>query len=466
MSKVRLQHRGTPVAITVGPDAEKLRNNAPLRFRISHDVTVETGIDTWFMSRRQVEEAQLEVLTEILNAKAPGSDSVIRASELRVQSGQTQLIRTLKTAKHLTHPDVLMLIDMREHPNQYVNNDSTLAGAFRALSKKVMDLAFVATQYGPSPKQQRQNFIKMTGYVTRGMDQFVYCRPLASAANPHVNFSVIPAGASYEEVRFPTYFNPRTEAKERIPKEAFLEWFAFYVNELFNVYRRYLRLLSASNVEPGSEAQADADVFVAGPGEGPGEGGAAAEAVIVSLEEQADRDREAGEASVKRQMDRERDAADAKEDKKAKKMAQKQADIKAAFDQFQAERTLAAQKAKAAQKLPEEGGSSSSAAPLTPLQKAAQELAEKVVGEGEPELSPEAALALAEKVLAMVGKRDAAIQYNERNPKQFTKLHYDTKQKVTTAIRSTFDNAGVLKRPKYEKEHLERALRLRGFPLD
>lgn len=460
MSKVRLQHKGTPVSITVGPDAEKVRNNAPLRFRISHDVTVETGIDTWFMSRQQVEEVQLEVLTEILNAKAPGSDSVIRASELRVLSGQTQLLRTLKTAKHLTHPDVLMLIDMREHPNQYVNDDSTLAGAFRALSKKVMDLAFVATQYGPNPKQQRQDFIKMTGYVTRGMDQFVYCRPCASAANPHINFSVIPAGASYEEVRFPTYFNPRTEAKERIPREAFLEWFAFYVNELFNVYRRYLRLLNASNVEPGSEAQADADVFVKGPGEGPGEGGAAAEAVVQALAEQDARERDAGQESTKRQVEQEdRERAD-KEDRKAKKMAQRQADIKAAFDQFQAERTLVAQKVKAAKQTQ----SSTSAGPVA--EQAQQPSQTTTVGESSSSAEPKPPTALEKKVATMVAKRDAAIQYNERNPKQFTKLHYDTKQKVTTAINSTFDNAGPSNKPEYTKEDLRSALRLHGFPVD
>lgn len=463
MPKVRLQHRGTPVAITVGPDAEKLRNNAPLRFRISHDVTVETGIDTWFMSRQQVEEAQLEVLTEILNAKAPGSDSVIRASELRVQSGQTQLIRTLKTAKHLTHPDVLMLIDMREHPNQYVNDDSTLAGAFHALSRKVMDLAFYATKYGPNPEAQRRDFIKMTGYVTRGMDQFVYCKPCASAANPYVNFSVIPASASYEEVRFPTYFNPRTETKERIPKESFLEHFAFYVNELFNVYRRYLRLLTASNVEPGSEAQADADVFVKGPGEGPGEGGAAAEAVIESLGEQADRDREAGEASVKRQMDRERDAADAKADKKAKKLAQEQANIGAAFEEFQAKRTLTAQKTKAAKQI------ESSASTEPAVAQAQQPSQSTTVAESSSSAEPRPLTPLAsleQKVAMMVAKRDAAIQYNERNPKHFTKLHYDTKQKVTTAINSTFGNASPDNQPKYTKDDLRAALRLHGFPVD
>lgn len=260
MPKVRLQHNGKSVSIELDPDGDKVRNHNPLRFRISHDVSLG-GINTWFMSRKQLEEVQLQVLTEILEAKQPGGEEAIDNAEKRVTRGQQDLVRAVQQVGRLTHPDVMMLIDMRQNPNQYVNSSSAFASAFNALARKVMDLSFYATASGPNPNGQREDFIRTTGAVTRGMDQFIYCRVNPSAASPYVNFSVIPAGENYEDVRFPTHFEARTQTKEKIPRTRFVEIYAYYVNELFDCYRRYLRMLGAAEVLPGNTDEVSADVF-------------------------------------------------------------------------------------------------------------------------------------------------------------------------------------------------------------
>lgn len=267
MPTVRLQHNGKSVSIKIGADASKVRNHNPLRFRISHDVEVNTGVDTWFMSRAQVEEVSLQVLTEILEAKQPGGEEAADAAEQRVAFGQRELVSAVQEIGRLTHPDVMMLIDMRQNPNQYVNSSSAFANMFNALARKVMDLSFYATLNGPNADQQRKDFIKTTGAVTRGMDQFIYCRPNASAANPYVNFSVIPAGQNFEDVRFPTYYDARTQTKEKIPKTRFEEIYAYYLNELFDCYRRYLRMLGAAEVLSGDTDEVSADVLAEAPGD-------------------------------------------------------------------------------------------------------------------------------------------------------------------------------------------------------
>lgn len=266
MPKVRLQHNGNAVSIELDPDGSRVRNHNPLRFRISHDVTVNTGVNTWFMSRQQLEQLNLDVLTEILEAKQPGGEEAVANAEKRVAKGQQDLVRSVQEISRLTHPDVMMLIDMRQNPNQYVNGSSAFANMFNALARKVMDLSFYATLNGPYPEQQRKDFIKTTGAVTRGMDQFIYCRPNASTTNPYVNFSVIPIGQNYEDVRFPTHYDTRTQTKEKIPKTRFTEIYAYYVNELFDCYRRYLRMLGVAEVLPGETDEVSADVLAEAPG--------------------------------------------------------------------------------------------------------------------------------------------------------------------------------------------------------
>lgn len=267
MPKVRLQHNGKSVSIELDPDGARVRNHNPLRFRISHDVTVNTGINTWFMSRQQLEQLNLDVLTEILEAKQPGAEEAVSNAERRVAKGQQALVESVQQISRLTHPDVMMLIDMRQNPNQYVNSSSAFANMFNALARKVMDLSFYATLNGPNAEQQRKDFIKTTGAVTRGMDQFIYCRPNASTTNPYVNFSVIPIGQNYEDVRFPTYYDARLETKEKIPKTRFTEIYAYYVNELFDCYRRYLRMLGAAEVLPGNTSEVKAAVLAEAPGD-------------------------------------------------------------------------------------------------------------------------------------------------------------------------------------------------------
>lgn len=293
MPTVRLQHNGKSVSIKIDADAPKVRNHNPLRFRITHDVEVNTGINTWFMSRGQLEEVNLQVMTEILEAKQPGSEEALDAAEKRVAFGQQALVRAVQQIGHLTHPDVMMLIDMRQNPNQYVNSSSAFANMFNALARKVMDLSFYATLNGPYARLQRENFIRTTGAVTRGMDQFIYCRPNASAANPYVNFSVIPAGQNFEDVRFPTYYDARTQTKEKIPKMRFEEIYAYYVNELFDCYRRYLRMLGAVEALPGNTGDVSANVLAQAPGDGPGEGGDGSDAVLAGLEANETAEREA-----------------------------------------------------------------------------------------------------------------------------------------------------------------------------
>lgn len=323
MPKIQLQHKGKPVSIEVAPDGDKVRNYAPLRFRIGHDVTVNTGVSTWFMSRAQVDELSLEVLTEILEAKEPGFEKVIENAESRVSFGQRTLVRSVREVSHLTHPDVLMLIDMRQNPNEYVNGTSAFAAAFNALARKVMDLSFYATLYGVYPDASRKDYIKLTGAVTRGMDQFIYCRPNASAASPYVNFSVIPAEANYEDVRFPTYYNTRTGEKEKIPKTSFREHYVFYVNELFGVYRRYLKQLLASSVEPGNEAQVNADILLQAPGDGPGEGGEGATAVIKRIEAEQIAEQQANAEAEYRKQEQEQAEQEARQERKDRKAAKK-----------------------------------------------------------------------------------------------------------------------------------------------
>lgn len=267
MPKVRLQHNGNAVSIELDADGARVRNHNPLRFRISHDVTVNTGVNTWFMSRQQLEQLNLDVLTEILEAKQPGGEEAVANAEKRVAKGQQDLVRSVQEISRLTHPDVMMLIDMRQNPNQYVNGSSAFANMFNALARKVMDLSFYATLNGPYPEQQRKDFIKTTGAVTRGMDQFIYCRPNPSTTNPYVNFSVIPIGQNYEDVRFPTHYDARTQTKEKIPKTRFTEIYAYYVNELFDCYRRYLRMLGVAEVLPGETDEVSADVLAEAPGD-------------------------------------------------------------------------------------------------------------------------------------------------------------------------------------------------------
>lgn len=346
MSKVRLQHYGKDVSVIIDADASKVRNHNPLRFRISHGVTVNTGINTWFMSRQQVTEVQLEVLTEILEAKQPGSEKVVDNAEKRVSSGQRALVATIQQVGHLTHPDIMMLIDMRQNSNQYVNRSSAFANMFNALARKVMDLSFYATLNDPNPKQQREDFIRSTGAVTRGMDQFIYYRPNASAANPYVNFSVIPAGQNYENVRFPTHFDPRTQTKEKIPKTRFGEIYAYYVNELFDCYRRYLRMLGVAEILPGNTDEVSADALAQPPG-GPGEGGAEAEALIESLhsheesELQADQEAlDAANEAERLEQDRQYEEAARKEAKRERKLKERSKTVKlavkSALEEFKA----------------------------------------------------------------------------------------------------------------------------------
>lgn len=330
MPKVRLQHNGKSVSIELDPDGDKVRNHNPLRFRISHDVSVNTGINTWFMNRKQLEEVQLQVLTEILEAKQPGGEEAIDNAEKRVTRGQQDLVRAVQQVGRLTHPDVMMLIDMRQNPNQYVNSSSAFASAFNALARKVMDLSFYATGNGPNPNGQREDFIRTTGAVTRGMDQFIYCRVNPSATSPYVNFSVIPAGENYEDVRFPTHFEARTQTKEKIPRTRFIEIYAYYVNELFDCYRRYLRMLGAVEVLPGNTDEVSADVLAQNPGDGPGEGGEEAEEVIEGLARQGEIEADAVEAARERAKQeateaerRESDEAYTKSARKATKREQK-----------------------------------------------------------------------------------------------------------------------------------------------
>lgn len=328
MTKVRLQHKGKPVSIDVDADGDKVRNHTPLRFRVGYGVSVDTGVNTWFMSRDQLDYLSNEVLTEILQTKGPGSDKVLENAEARTSEGQMVLVRSLRSIGHLTHPDVLMLIDMRQNPNHYVNGASTFAGAFRALSRKVMDLSFCATE---GAEARRRDFIKMTGAVTRGMDQFIYCRPNASAASPYVNFSVIPASENYEDVRFPTHYDKNTETKEKIPKTRFREVYCFYVNELFDLYRRYLRLLGSSNVEAGNEAEVNPGVLLAAPGDSTGEGGDGASAVLAGIDAEQMASAQANidaqnRAEQQRQIEAEaeQERVGRKQAKKAKKMSERE----------------------------------------------------------------------------------------------------------------------------------------------
>lgn len=325
MPKVRLQHNGKSVSIELDPDGDKIRNHNPLRFRISHDVSVNTGLNTWFMSRKQLEAVQLQVLTEILEAKQPGGEEAIEFAERRVAKGQQDLVRAVQQVGRLTHPDVMMLIDMRQNPNQYVNSSSAFANMFNALARKVMDLSFYATLNGPNPKQQREDFIRTTGAVTRGMDQFIYCRPNASEANPYVNFSVIPAGQNYEDVRFPTHYDVRTQTKEKIPKARFTEIYAFYVNELFDCYRRYLRMLGAVEILPGNTDEVAAAVFARPPGEGPEEGGDDSEAVTEGLRSEEDAEILAEQEARQRAQDAANEAETLEQNRQYDKAARKAA---------------------------------------------------------------------------------------------------------------------------------------------
>lgn len=324
MTKLRLVHKGKEVAVEVHPDAAKVTTHDPMRFRIGYGVSVSTGINTFFMSRQVVEEVQLNVLTEILEASQPGSDEIIESAGSRISHGQATLVRLIREVGRLTHPDILMLVDMRQNSQQYVNSTSSFFPAFSALARKVMDLSFYATTLPPYPKAQRRDFIKITGAVTRGMDQFIYCTPNASFANQYVNFSVIPAGNSYEDVRFPTYYDVREGTKKKIPKTRFTELYAYYVNELFDCYRRYIRLLGAADVLATSDAEINADVFVKEAGSGPGEGGAEAEALIEGLDAEADAQQQADAEAIRRAEEESDRAAQLERERQAE--AQRQVD--------------------------------------------------------------------------------------------------------------------------------------------
>lgn len=233
-----------PKSLEVDPDASKLTNSSPLRFRISYGVKVNVGIDTFFKSRKEIEELELETLSTLLEDKQINSDEALKNAIMRVEKGQANLIATVRSVKHLTHPDVMMLADMRENPNQYVNERSVFSSIFNALAKKVMDLSFCALA-DVNNAQARTSLVRgfktAVGGVTRGMDQFEYDMPNPSEANQYVNFSVIPAAEQYSQLRFPTYFNNATGQKEKIPKTRFLDVYQYYLNELFNCYRRYLK---------------------------------------------------------------------------------------------------------------------------------------------------------------------------------------------------------------------------------
>lgn len=363
MTKLRFTHSGRQVAVDIDPDSGKVTNHMPLRFRLSYGIEVNTGQNTFFMSRQQLEQTQLEVLTEILEAKQPGADAIAERAAQRAAKGQVDLVRICRSAGKLTHPDVLMLVDMRQNPNMYVNNASPHASMFNALSRKVMDMAFYATLNGPYPDQQRRDFIRSTGAVTRGMDQFIYYRPNASEASPYVNFSVIPAQAKHEELRYPTYYGPERSGsgemvKQRIPKSKFIEIFAFYVNELFDCYRRYLRALGMSEIAPGnsSEDQASASVLADPPGGGPDEGGDELEALIEGQEQgqadDADRQAQSDDDAARAADDAERTRKEKKAYKKQKKARARTEAIKEAIIELKREQEAVKRQKKAAKTEP------------------------------------------------------------------------------------------------------------------
>lgn len=251
MPKIHLRHRGNGVGASVDPDADKPRNHTPFRFRVGYGVTVTTGVDTFFMSRDQVDALQTDVLNEILHDKALDYDVIVQNAETRAANGVNDLTNLVKSVGHLTHPDVLMLVDMRANAEKYIPSASPFAAQFSALASKVMDLTFYNCAFGAFSTQRVKDFKALTGAVVRGMNQFEYYIPNHAPASPYVNFSVLPLGEQYESVRFPTYYNSMKQAKERIPKSSFKAVYLFYINELFEAYRRYLRLLRIEDAEPG-----------------------------------------------------------------------------------------------------------------------------------------------------------------------------------------------------------------------
>lgn len=115
MGKIRLQHNGASVSLDIAPDAAKPRNHTPLRFRVGYGVSVSPGVDTFFLSRETIDKLQSDVLNEILHSKEPGYDIVVQNAEERVQAGALDLLTTVRKFGMLTHPDILMLVDMQSH---------------------------------------------------------------------------------------------------------------------------------------------------------------------------------------------------------------------------------------------------------------------------------------------------------------------------------------------------------------
>lgn len=349
---VKLQLKTGAVAVEVDPDASKVRNHDPIRFRISHGVSVNVGVDTFFLSRKQVEELKLEMLTDVLQSKQAESEAIIQAANSRIQDGQVKMVRALREVGRLTHPDILTILDMRRDPNQYVNASSPFFKMFQALARKVMDLSFYNCGNGVSQESRKHDFIAITGAVTRGLDQFVYATPNKATASPYVNFSVIPLSANYEDVRFPKYYDGATGETKKIPKSDFIQHYAFAVNELFNCYRRYLRMLSVSTLEADVDAGLNVDSFVTDPDESkpyaPGlaagesiEEGSPAGVVIEGLKAEQEASNEREVAARERQKAAKDEAEHQKAEKRRAKAAAKQAE-RAKERQIKAEAKAAA----------------------------------------------------------------------------------------------------------------------------
>lgn len=255
------------------PNGAKVTTAEPSRFRLNYGATIDPGIDTFMLTREQIDQIQKDVLVKLSAQDATvnaGAEIMVNNTISRVEMGSKKIITSIQSVRRLTHPDVLMLIDMKQNPDFYVPTKSTFFKQFKVLADKVLDLSFCALAFtadagikGLSITNRDKPatvylFVDSTKDVTRGMDQFCYHLPNLNYTSPYVNFSVIPNDANYTQVRFPTRFNRATEQMEKIPKTDFLNTYLFYVNELFNTYRRYLRLIGHSaRLEPVDVAAFD-----------------------------------------------------------------------------------------------------------------------------------------------------------------------------------------------------------------
>lgn len=261
-TKVKLQLQVGGPNIQNDADADKVRTAEPFRFRLNYGATIDPGIDTFLMSRTQIDDLQKTILVELgaqgANVSA-GAERMVNNTISRVEQGGVKIIQGIQSVRRLTHPDILMLVDMKQNSDFYVPSKSAFFKQFKVLADKVLDLSFCALAFpkgtdfkglnmakaGDIPQSVR-DFKGATKNVTRGMDQFEYDLPNIAYTSPYVNFSVIPNDANYSQPRFPKRFNRATEQMEKIPKTDFLNTYLFYVNELFNTYRRYLRLIGFS----------------------------------------------------------------------------------------------------------------------------------------------------------------------------------------------------------------------------